>query len=135
MDILQNSLAAVGNNPDAIFKIVGSILIGILLFFIITVVVPLCLIYKKAGRGWWEAIIPFYNLYVLAVITGQPWWVLLGFLVPGVNCLVSIYLNYHLSKRFGFGIPFTIGLVLLPFIFLPILAFGSSMYIKPEEKS
>ena len=70
------------------------------------------------------------------------WWmavfdlvVTIGFFIPFVSWIVGAYMCYHLSKRFGFDIPFTIGLVFLPFIFFPILAFGDAVYTKPEIKT
>lgn len=107
---------------------------GIVSLFIILMVVSMCFIFKKAGRQWWEAIIPFYNLYVLTIIIGQPWWILIGFFVPVLNWFVALYMYYYLSKRFGFDIPFTIGLVFVPFVFFPILAFGKSVYTQSEVK-
>ena len=110
------------------FGIIISLIIAGLFVTIVLIVVPMCIIFKKAGRAWWEALIPFYNMYVLTVITKQPWWILFGILLPVVNWIVPIYLDYHLCKRFGLGVPFTVGVVLLPFIFLPILAFGDYVY-------
>jgi hypothetical protein len=120
--------SGVGDIWSLIFGVFMLIVVAALLL----IIVPMCLVFRKAGRGWWEAIIPFYNMYVLTVITGKPWWVIFGFLIPFVNWIVPIYLYYHLSKRFGYDILFTFGLVFLPFIFLPILGFGSSLYTKPE---
>lgn len=40
----------------------------------------------------------------------------------------QIIINYHVSKSFGHGVGFTIGLIFLPFIFNLILSFGSSQY-------
>lgn len=129
-------------NPQDIFgssSAVGAILMfGLAIFavlilvLIVTILIPMCLIFRKAGRSWWEAIIPFYNMYVWTVITGQPWWFLILMFIPFVNYIVIIYLYYQLSKRFGFDIPFTIGLVFLPFIFFPILAWGKAVYTAPE---
>ena len=34
----------------------------------------------------------------------------------------------ELAKKFGQGVGFAIGLILLPFIFFPILGFGSAQY-------
>ena len=31
-------------------------------------------LFKKAGKQGWEAIIPFYNTYVLVEISGLNWW-------------------------------------------------------------
>ena len=113
----------------------GGLFVIMSLLVIVLMVASVIFIFKKAGREWWEALIPFYNIYVLTIIVGQPWWMLIGFFIPIVNYIVCAYLYYHLSKRFGFDIPFTIGLFFLPFIFLPILAFGDAVYTKPEIKT
>jgi hypothetical protein len=43
-----------------------------------------------------------------------------------------LIMTYHaISKAFGKNAGFTVGLVLLPFIFWPILAFGKATYTKP----
>ena len=48
--------------------------------------------------------------------------------------IFSILLAHALSRSFGHGAGFTVGQVLLPFVFYPILAFGESEFIVPEEK-
>lgn len=119
----------------ASFGFLISMLLGVFFILIVLVIIPLCIIFKKAGRQWWEAIIPFYNIYVLTVITGQPWWIVFGIFFPVLQWLVSIFLYYHMCKRFGYGVPFTVGVILLPFIFLPIIAFGDAVYTAPEGAS
>lgn len=131
---MNNLQSFLPSNFESLFMFGTGTTAAIFLVFILAIIVPMCLIFKKAGREWWEAIVPFYNLYVLTIIIGQPWWLLIGFFIPFVSWIVSIYFSYHLSKRFGFDVPFTIGLVILPFIFLPILAFGSALYTQPEIK-
>ncbi|MFY7972737.1 MAG: DUF5684 domain-containing protein [Flavobacteriales bacterium] len=42
--------------------------------------------------------------------------------------IISILDTHRLSKAFGKGIGFTLGLLFLSFIFLPILAFGDAQY-------
>lgn len=98
---------------------------------LILVIVSLWKVYVKAGRQGWEAIIPIYNLYVLVVIAGKPgWWTIL-FFIPIVGFIIGIMVYHELSKRFGKGPGFTVGLIFLPFIFFPILAFDSSVYAQP----
>lgn len=81
-------------------------------------------IYVKAGQPGWAALVPFYNIYVLIKIIEKPmWWFLLIF-VPLLNFLPYI----QLGKKFGKGIGFGIGLILLSFVFFPILAFGDAVY-------
>jgi hypothetical protein len=48
-----------------------------------------------------------------------------------VNIIVAIIVYYDLAKSYGKGAGFTIGLILLSFIFIPILGFGSSRYLGP----
>ena len=48
--------------------------------------------------------------------------------------VLSIMLLWKLAKSFGKGTGFFLGLVFLNFIFMLILAFGSSRYIGPEGK-
>ena len=89
-------------------------------------------VFEKAGRQGWEAIVPIYNIYVLTIVVGQPWWLLILCLIPLVNVLVFIFLAFKLAERFGQGVPFTIGMVLLPFVFYPLLGFGDAQYTPPE---
>ena len=85
-------------------------------------------VFEKAGEPGWAAIIPIYNLYILTKIVGRPWWWLLLLLIPLVNIIFLIIINSDLSKAFGRGIGTTLGLIFLPFIFYPILGFGSAVY-------
>ena len=55
-------------------------------------------------------------------------------LVVAVVALVyQIRIYYALAKSFGYGIGFTVGLVLLPIVFFPILAFGDSVFTPPAD--
>ena len=69
------------------------------------------------------------NLIILLKIVNKPvWWVIL-ILIPLVNIAIMFIINIALAKSFGKGTGFGIGLVLLPFIFVPLLAFGDAEYI------
>jgi len=85
----------------------------------------------KAGRPAWAAFIPIYSTIVLLEVVGRPvWWIIL-FFVPIVNIVILIIVLNDLSKSFGHGTAFTLGLIFLSWIFLMILAFGSSTYRGP----
>ena len=88
-------------------------------------------IFEKAGQPGWKAIIPIYNAYILLKIVGKPGWWLILFLIPFVNLVFLIWTYNMLSKSFGKDEAFTVGLVLLGFVFFPILAFGSAKYLGP----
>ncbi len=92
------------------------------------------MVFTKANEEGWKAIIPFYNIYVLLGIVGREGWWLILFLIPLVNVVVWIVVSLDLAKSFGRSAAFGIGLVFLPFIFAPILGFGSATYAGPAAK-
>lgn len=86
-------------------------------------------IFEKAGKPGWAVIIPFYNVIILLEIVGKPWWwLLLMIFVPLGNIIWGIWTINLLAKSFGKYEGFTVGLILLPFIFYPILGFGNAQY-------
>ncbi len=111
-------------------------IMGMLVFLLIVgVFFAICAwkIYAKAGKPGWAALVPIYNLIVQLEIINRPvWWLVLLF-VPFVNFVISILIAIDLAKSFGRSTGFGIGLVFLPVIFYPILAFGSSTYTKIER--
>jgi hypothetical protein len=93
---------------------------------------PLWAVLKKAGSDMaWAAFVPIVNLYALLKVVGRPGWWLLLFLIPIVNFVVWIIVFNDLSKSFGKGVGFTIGLIFLSWIFLAILGWGSAQYLGP----
>lgn len=85
-------------------------------------------IYEKSGKPGWAVLIPFYNFYVLLKIVGKPGWWLIWYFIPIANIVVGIWTTNLLSKSFGKGVGFTLGLIFLSFIFYPILGFGNATY-------
>jgi len=106
---------------------------SIIPFFLI-LIISKWKIYKKAGKEGWESIIPIYSSYVLLKIAGKPGWWLFLFLIPLVNVIFYIMTIHALSKSFGKNEGFTIGLILLGFIFYPILAFSNATYTAPNQQ-
>lgn len=85
-------------------------------------------VYSKAGKPGWAAIIPIYNGWVFFEIAGKPgWWVFLS-LIPIVGIVIAIIGVVGMAKNFGKGVGTILGLIFLPFIFYPILGFGSATY-------
>lgn len=105
---------------------------GMLLFALVAYLFySFCLykIFQKAGRqDAWAAFIPIYNNFVLADIVKKPVWFAILMCIPYINIIFAIWALNRLSKVFGQTEIFTVGLVLLSFIFLPLLAFGNYQY-------
>ena len=83
-------------------------------------------IFAKAGQPGWAAIIPIFNWIVWCKVAGRPlWWIVLLIICFPV---VYIILCIDTAKVFGKGGGFAVGLIFLPFIFFPVLGFGSAQY-------
>lgn len=95
---------------------------------LLLVVISMWKIFTKAGKPGWAAIVPIYNLIVMLEIACKPIWWFILMLIPLVNLIVIIIVLVELAKRFGKGVGFAIGMLILPFIFYPMLAFGDSKY-------
>jgi hypothetical protein len=110
----------------------GAVGTGILLVYIAIIALTIVSVWKiftKAGQPGWASIVPIYNVIVMLKIAGKPlWWILLLF-IPIVNLVILILTYVAISKNFGKGGGFAAGLVLLPIIFLPILAFGDAKFV------
>lgn len=84
------------------------------------------LLFMKMNRKWWDALIPFYNFYVLADAVIGDTRVKKLTLVPGIGQILWIYILYRLGacfKKPGLLMAF------LPFIMIPLTGFdGSAFY-------
>jgi hypothetical protein len=109
----------------------GGMGIAIMVFYVAFLIVMVAAAWKlftKAGQPGWAAIVPIFNAVIMLKIVGKPIWWLVLFLIPVVNLIVTIIVMIELAKAFGKGVGFGIGMAFLPFIFLPMLAFGSAQY-------
>lgn len=105
------------------------------LAFILVMVVANWKIFTKANQPGWACLVPIYNIYVWTQIVGRPaWWIILLF-IPIVNFIVAIILCIDLAKSFGKDTLYGVGIAILSFIFMPILAFGSASYQGPSAAS
>lgn len=159
-DYLQNYLSTV--HFSALLILLGIVLGTLLVIYAVTVI-AWWKIFKKADQPGWKSIIPFYNGHILYKICWKPafFWLMLVLAVAGsvmtgykfssggfetiiyiIGCaflLLALYIDvlhsFKLSKAFGHGTGFAIGLVFLPTIFVLILAFGKSQYIGITENA
>ena len=90
-------------------------------------------VYERAGQPGWAALVPIYNMYVLAEIGDRPGWMgvlacfiyLVPIVGPIASVCLSIYISIGVARTFDRGILFGLGLSFLPLVFYPILAFTS----------
>lgn len=113
-------------------------MIGIIfpLLIMIFIIVSLWKVFVKAGQPGWAVLVPIYNLYIMTVIAKKPaWWLAIILLVPIANIIFLIMLYNAIAKAFGKDSGFTVGLILLGFIFWPILGFGDAKYQGAETSN
>ncbi len=122
----NTSTTTTGVSPLAAGMGVGMMLVWCAVVLIL--VISMWKIFTKAGKPGWAAIVPIYNMIVMLEIACKPIWWFILLLIPLVNIIVIIIVLIELAKRFGKGVGFAIGMLILPFIFYPMLAFGDSKY-------
>ncbi len=135
-----------------------AVYVVISLVWYIIMVIANWRIFTKAGEAGWKSIIPFLNTYVLFKIAwkARMFWLMLVTLIAGsfcttmsqdqgndtlaiigavlslISCVIGIIVAHKLSKSFGHGLGFTLGLLFLSPIFTLILGLGGSEYIGPS---
>jgi uncharacterized membrane protein YhaH (DUF805 family) len=109
--------------------------IPMMLFWLVVIVAAIAgmwMMFEKAGRPGWAAIIPIYNVYVLLKVADMSGWWLLAFFVPIVDVVVAVWMTWKVSKAFGHGFGYFLGLLFLSPIFYMIIGFGKSQYQLPK---
>ena len=138
---------------------VFSSLLIILIALIILLTVAEWKILTKAGEKGWKSLIPFYNIFVSHHIVGMShtWFIIeviawiiefvlelvkmpapvvlaVGIAV-GIFTLVSELVHIiKMCSCFGKRTGFKIGMILIPELFMLIIAFGKSEYKKPDHQ-
>ncbi len=123
---------------------VGIIIVAaiIVIAWLIFYVIGLWKLFQKAGKNGWEAIIPYYNNWVLVEIAGLQWWWFLiaiassiisimkldslSFLGTIASVLANINIAYNLSKKFGKSTGWIVLTVFFGFITIPLLGYSKN---------
>jgi hypothetical protein len=102
--------------------------------FIILQTIGYWKLFKKAGKPGWAAIVPVYNLIIILQIIRKPWWWFLLIIIPFLGLIWAVWSTNLLVKSYGKDVAYTIGFILLPFIFVPLLGFDKeAKYTHPES--
>ena len=91
-------------------------------------------LFKKASKKESTAFYPLVNLFTLLDITETSTFLGILFFVPIVNVVVLSILFYRLGSAFNTPMFYKIGLVVLPIVFYPMLAFGDKAYKLNDEE-
>lgn len=121
MSGLAGTIAAMG-----LFVCILSMALSILM------IVSYWKIFVKAGKPGWAAIVPIYNFIVMCEIAEKPWWYVLLLCVPIANIYAMVVVYNGIAKKFGKGTGYTAGMILLPVIFMPMLAFEKNNVLSDD---
>lgn len=121
------------------FIIMVLLVVGAVMIFYL---IGLWHFFKKAGKNGWEAIVPFYNSWILVEISGLSWWyflliisnIIANFLgIDGLDTLcnlASIFASflcyYNISKKLHKDVGFAILMTLFPVIMIPMIGFSNN---------
>ena len=132
-----------------------------IIVYIITVIAEWRILVKAGEKGW-KSLIPFYNLYISHEIVGMAatWFILevvfwvieltletleeivelppeialfFGSIIGAFTVLSEVIHIIKLCKCFGKGRIFTIGMIIIPYVFSAIIAFDRSVYTMPQN--
>ncbi|MBQ7524472.1 MAG: hypothetical protein IJT08_02605 [Alphaproteobacteria bacterium] len=87
-------------------------------------IVSIWTIYERIDERGWKSLIPFYRWVVLFRGVGLSPWLSLLMVLLAINLIVLVVLYIYMTRVFKRSYFFVLGLVFLPFIFIPIIAFG-----------
>lgn len=97
-------------------------------------VVGLWLLFEKAGKPGWMALVPVLDLLVLLEILDLSEWWLLWLLVPVVNVICWLLVCQDLSEAFGGGAWLTFGLFVAPWLCMPYLGVSGREFRRPLRR-
>lgn len=139
MDSLEYGLSGSNGIADATMlnSTMSLLFMGMVIFSSILsliMIISFWKIFTKGNKPGWASLIPFYNMIVLTQIADLSivYFILLLIPIVQIYAIIKIYIN--ISKKFGKSSSFAIGLVFLPIIFFPILAF-SDEEVKPTTET
>ena len=92
-------------------------------------------IFRDYAEVPYEVYIPLYNLFGLCSFNGYDEKLGLLFLVPFVNIGLMMYMSFKLKNKYDLDSLFSTGLLLLPPIFMPLLAYSNKEQSDSDESS
>lgn len=104
------------------------------LAFVALYIVSAWKIWQKMGDAGWMGIVPILNYYRVFQRTRPDQAILLT--IGSFFCfIIGFFAMADLAKLFGKDAIYALGLIFLPFVFLPMLAFGGAQYQGPPPPS
>jgi hypothetical protein len=117
---------------EGLLAILGAYLVVVLAIAVL-MIASMWKLFSKAGKPGWACLVPIYNYVVwLEVIKKPIWWIIL-LMIPIVNFIIIIIMFIEMAKAYGKSAGFGVGMLFLPYVFFPMLAFGDSKYVYGDK--
>ena len=113
----------------AIFGWLAMMFMIIYLAIIVLMVISRWKAFTKAWLPGWGIFVPFYNIVLMLQLWGFSGRRLLSILFPPLFVVILIINYFNIAQKFWKHWTYGFGILFLPFIFIPILAFDKSTYM------
>ncbi len=113
----------------AIFGWLAMIFMIIYLAIVVLMVISRWKTFTKAWLPGWGIFVPLYNVILMFQLWGFSGRRLLSILFPPLFIVIAIINYFSIAQKFWKHRTFGLGILFLPFIFIPILAFDKSRYM------
>ena len=104
------------------FKLLLLILLPFIIIHIVILTITMWKIFEKEGIKKEYALIPFYRLALLFKIIYIP---SIYAYIPIMNILIVLFMPYNLAKQYGLNENKSVLAIILPYYFLPYIAFSN----------
>lgn len=95
------------------------------------------LLFMKANKPWWGALVPIYNSYLLYEIVMSSGWFFIFSFIPVVGVIIGLCLSYNLGKVYGVNpwLTFFFGPIMWPFMaFSNTTSYNGIVYVNRTKK-
>ncbi|MFO7723687.1 MAG: signal peptidase I [Bacteroidales bacterium] len=107
----------------------------LLIIYAVGIITGLALVFPKAGKPFWGALIPVYNIYLWLRIIGKPLWWFIFLIIPFINIFMVMLMLVETAKTFRKYQMWEQGAaVIFAFIYIPYLGLSrQEEYTHPRD--
>lgn len=116
------------------FLRVWGVFASVTLLFSVLISLTCNNIFKVMGKNKMQGYIPVYNLFNLLDIVNLNRMCFILLVLPLSNILMIYIILYRISIIFHTNKTFSVGLLVMPVIFLPMLNFSDKLDIRPKKE-